>query len=107
MGRDTRFKKVRMICSVKGCTNRETYFISKGGDFSGTPNICEDCMRKIANFINPFTGDSEHNQVFEASCAEAETVNSLEELSKGAEPIKDADKKDIVEKSKASRKAKK
>ena len=42
--RKVKIKQVRRMCSVKGCGNRVTYFISRTGDFAGSVNICAECL---------------------------------------------------------------
>lgn len=46
-----KIKKTKMICAVKGCGERATVFISRGGDFAGTPNICENCLKEAFKLL--------------------------------------------------------
>lgn len=39
-------KQTRLICAVKGCRNRITYFLTESGDFAGSPNLCKECIQK-------------------------------------------------------------
>lgn len=52
--KDVRIKQTRMICSVKGCANRGTFFVTRGGDFAGTPNFCADCLKKASALAEAF-----------------------------------------------------
>lgn len=45
-GKKVRVKAKKLICAVKGCGNRTSWYISAGGDFYGSPNICYDCLSK-------------------------------------------------------------
>lgn len=45
-GKVVRMKKKKLLCAVKGCPSRESWYISAGGDFYGSPNICSDCLKK-------------------------------------------------------------
>lgn len=60
--KDMRVKRTRMICSVKGCANRATFFLSRGGDFAGTPNLCEDCLKAAYNAVFPATYEESANE---------------------------------------------
>lgn len=55
MERPMRVKKVRAMCAVKGCGNRDTYYITRGGDFAGTPNLCADCLKRAYELIPEFS----------------------------------------------------
>ena len=45
-GKVIRVKKKKLMCAVKGCGSRESWYISACGDFYGSPNICLDCLTK-------------------------------------------------------------
>ena len=45
MGYNT--KRIRHVCSVKGCNNRDTILIAKNGQIGGV-YLCEECAKKAA-----------------------------------------------------------
>lgn len=45
-GKKIRAKHKKLLCDVKGCASRTSWYISKGNDFGGSPNICFDCLKK-------------------------------------------------------------
>lgn len=45
-GKKIRAKHKKLLCDVKGCGSRTSWYISKGSDFGGSPNICFDCLKK-------------------------------------------------------------
>ena len=50
MKKAIRAKKVKVMCSVPGCVNRDTYNLSRTR-FSGSVIICEDCLREALEVI--------------------------------------------------------
>ena len=54
--KNIRLGKRKLICGVKGCRVRESHYITKGGDFQNTPNICDDCLEKAYGIITAVEG---------------------------------------------------
>lgn len=44
-------KQIRLICAVKGCRNRISYFLTEGGDFAGAPNLCKTCIERAYHLV--------------------------------------------------------
>ena len=38
-------RSANLICSIRGCRNRNTNFFSLNGVMINTPNICDDCIK--------------------------------------------------------------
>lgn len=51
---DMNIKKLRRICDVRGCRNRETYSIVKKGGTGMSVIICEECLREAIAEIEKF-----------------------------------------------------
>lgn len=54
--KNIRLGKRKLICGVKGCRVREGHYLTKGGDFQNTPNICDDCLEKAYGIITAVEG---------------------------------------------------
>ena len=54
--KNIRLGKRKLICGVKGCRVRESHYLTKGGDFQNTPNICDDCLEKAYGIITAVEG---------------------------------------------------
>lgn len=48
-----RLQKRKLICSVMGCRNTDTYLIAKNGVMVNTPNICKDCVKAAFEALYP------------------------------------------------------
>ena len=44
-------KKIRRKCMVRGCSNKETYTVSKNREMGNSIIICRDCAEKILDEI--------------------------------------------------------
>lgn len=44
-------KKIRRKCMVRGCSNKETYTVSKNREMGNSVIICRDCAEKILHEI--------------------------------------------------------
>lgn len=44
-------KKIRRKCMVRGCSNKETYMVSKNRELGNSIIICQDCAEKILDEI--------------------------------------------------------
>lgn len=57
-------KHTKMICSVQGCKNTDTVFLSENSVTVNTPNICRECIKKAYKVIfaedDTAAGDAEN-----------------------------------------------
>ena len=44
-------KKIRRKCMVRGCSNKDTYTVSKNREMGNSVIICRDCAEKILHEI--------------------------------------------------------
>jgi len=47
-------RKIKRMCAVKGCRNREAYTTSRVRDFGNTVIICEECAKGIVEAISKY-----------------------------------------------------
>ena len=89
-----KIKKVRMICSTKGCGEKDTFFISLAGDFAGTPNLCKNCLSKAFKLVNDAEkakSDSTSNK--ETNKQESKNDEYKPDVNKEVDKKSDSDKK--------------
>lgn len=58
-----RIKKLHRLCSVRGCSNKVTYAISRSREIGSSVILCADCMRDALSVINKKTVNNEENTV--------------------------------------------
>lgn len=52
-------KRMRHICSMKGCRNRDVMLISKSGELGGGLYLCRECIENLQKFIPYFDAKAE------------------------------------------------
>lgn len=61
-------KKIKRICSVRGCKNTEVYALSKSRDMGNSVIICKDCLKdalaSIENYVEPVKVKKERTSLF-------------------------------------------
>ena len=61
-------KKIKRICSVRGCKNTDVFAISKSRDMGNSVIICKDCLKdalaSIDNYVEPVKVKKERTSLF-------------------------------------------
>lgn len=81
MATELKTKRSRLICSVMGCKNTETYFVFKNGVVYNTPNLCKECI-KLAYLA--LCAEDEINE--DVKSEESEDITASEEAKDETEP---------------------
>ena len=50
-------RRMRHVCSMKGCRNREVFLVSKSNELGGGLYLCEECMKGMGKFIELFEAE--------------------------------------------------
>lgn len=65
-----RARKIKRICSVRGCRNTDCYVIARFCEFANSVIICKDCLKDALSAIDP--------SVFEVKAVEEPTAENIE-----------------------------
>lgn len=71
-----RARRIKRICSVRGCKNTDCYVIARFCEFTNSVIICKDCLKDALSAIDP--------SIFEVKTIEGPTAENIENA---AEPI--------------------
>ncbi len=71
-----RARRIKRICSVRGCKNTDCYVIARFCEFANSVIICKDCLKDALSAIDP--------SIFEVKAVEEPTAENIENT---AEPI--------------------
>ena len=77
-------RRMRHVCSMKGCRNRDVVLVSKNGELGGGIYICHECIEGLQSFIPVFYP--------EVGVTPKEAKNEAK-----AEPIKETHETEIAE----------
>lgn len=67
-----RARKIKRICSVRGCRNTDCYVIARFCEFANSVIICKDCLRDALAVIDP--------NIFEVKAAEDAKAENIENV---------------------------
>ena len=90
-----RARKIKRICSVRGCRNTDCYVIARFCEFANSVIICKDCLRDALAVINP--------SVFEVKAAEEPTAENIENAAAEKSDTKSEEKPQKQTKRRASK----
>ncbi len=65
-----RARRIKRICSVRGCKNTDCYVIARFCEFANSVIICKDCLKDALSAIDP--------SVFEVKAVEEPTAENIE-----------------------------
>ena len=85
-----RARKIKRICSVRGCRNTDCYVIARFCEFANSVIICKDCLRDALAVINP--------SVFEFKAAEEPKAENIENVTEPTVETAAAEKSDTKSK---------
>lgn len=71
-----RARRIKRICSVRGCKNTDCYVIARFCEFANSVIICKDCLKDALSAIDP--------SIFEVKTIEEPTAENIENAT---EPI--------------------
>ena len=71
-----RARRIKRICSVRGCKNTDCYVIARFCEFANSVIICRDCLKDALSAIDP--------SIFEVKAVEEPTAENIENA---VEPI--------------------
>ena len=84
-------KRMRHVCSMKGCGNREVFLVTKNGEFGGGLYLCEECIKGLQKFIPYFEA--------ERKPAKTKAAETKTEKAEKAETVSSSARRVIVPKS--------
>ena len=79
-------KKLKRVCDVKGCSNKETYSISKSHGTGMTVIVCEDCLREALAEIEKLKAPAEEKYICDKCAKEFKSLSGLNAHIKKAHP---------------------
>ena len=89
-------RRMRHVCSMKGCRNREVFLVSKNGELGGGLYLCEECMRGMKKYIDLFDAEKKAKKTESPETPESEKNDALEDEDKFVEKKTSPKKRTVV-----------
>ena len=78
-----KIRKMKRICGIKGCRNKDTYVVAKNYGLGGGLIICRDCAEAIVKAIDELENGQMTAATEEAATEEAATEEATESKAAG------------------------
>ena len=93
-----RARRIKRICSVRGCKNADCYVIARFCEFANSVIICKDCLKDALSAIDP--------SVFEVKTVEEPKAENIENVTEPTVENAAAEKSDTKSEEKPQKQTK-
>lgn len=90
-----RARRIKRICSVRGCKNTDCYVIARFCEFANSVIICKDCLKDALSAIDP--------SVFEVKAVGEPTAENIENADEPMAENATVEKSDVKSEEKPKR----